>query len=191
MAGLEEEFLRQKCKLHWLHVGDKNTKAFYNALKERHLINAIHEVIDPQGTSLTNQEDIKVEAVRLFSDLLSSRPSDFTGLSVDDLKGILHYRCSLRDQELLVAEITETEVKKVFFSMPLNKSPGPDGFTVEFFRESWLVIGQEVTMAISSFFSYGFLPKGLNSTILALIPKRTDSKEMKDYRPISCCNVLY
>lgn len=37
----------------------------------------------------------------------------------------------------------------------------------------------------------GFLPKGLNSTILALIPKKDKAEEMKDYRPISCCNVLY
>ncbi|KAG7599383.1 Reverse transcriptase domain [Arabidopsis suecica] len=37
----------------------------------------------------------------------------------------------------------------------------------------------------------GFLPKGVNSTILALIPKKKEAKVMKDYRPISCCNVLY
>jgi len=32
---------------------------------------------------------------------------------------------------------------------------------------------------------------GVNSTILALIPKKMEAKEIKDYRPISCCNVLY
>lgn len=31
----------------------------------------------------------------------------------------------------------------------------------------------------------------MNSTILALVPKKTDSMEMKDYRPIACCNVIY
>lgn len=44
---------------------------------------------------------------------------------------------------------------------------------------------------MQSVFRYGLLPKGVNSTILALIHKRTDSLEMKDYRPIACCNVLY
>lgn len=37
----------------------------------------------------------------------------------------------------------------------------------------------------------GFLPKGVNSTILALILKKEEVREMKDYMPISCCNVLY
>lgn len=42
---------------------------------------------------------------------------------------------------------------------------------------------------IQSFFVKGFLPKGLNSTILALIPKKEEAIEKKDYRPISLCNV--
>lgn len=46
-------------------------------------------------------------------------------------------------------------------------------------------------MAIPSVFRYGFLPKGVNSTILALIPKKIEYLEMRDYRPIACCNVLY
>lgn len=36
-----------------------------------------------------------------------------------------------------------------------------------------------------------FLPKGINSTIFALVPKKTASAEMRDFRPIACCNVLY
>ncbi|XP_056862254.1 uncharacterized protein LOC108845088 [Raphanus sativus] len=35
------------------------------------------------------------------------------------------------------------------------------------------------------------IPKGVNSTILALVPKKVDSMEMKDFRLIACCNVLY
>ena len=31
----------------------------------------------------------------------------------------------------------------------------------------------------------------MNSTILAVVPKKTDSLEMRDFRPIACCNVLY
>ena len=46
-------------------------------------------------------------------------------------------------------------------------------------------------MAIQSFFIKGFLPKGLNSTILTLVPKKDEVKMMKDYQSISCCNVLY
>ena len=49
----------------------------------------------------------------------------------------------------------------------------------------------EFITSIQSFFVKGFLPKGINTTILALIPKKTVSLEMNDYRPIYCCNFIY
>ena len=71
------------------------------------------------------------------------------------------------------------------------KSPGLDGYPAEFFKTTWSIISDDFTTAVQSVFRFDFLPKGVNSTILALIPKKLDSLEMKDYRPIACCNVLY
>lgn len=36
-----------------------------------------------------------------------------------------------------------------------------------------------------------FLPTGVNTTILSLIPKSENAQTMKDYRPIACCNLLF
>ena len=51
--------------------------------------------------------------------------------------------------------------------------------------------GGDFVTAVKSFFDKGFLPKGINSTILTLIPKKDEAISMKDYRPISRCNVIY
>lgn len=40
-------------------------------------------------------------------------------------------------------------------------------------------------------FLFGFLPSGINATILSLIPKSEAAQSMKDYRLIACCNLLY
>lgn len=69
----------------------------------------------------------------------------------------------------------EEEVRHVLFKMPSNKAPGPYGFSAEFFREAWPIIGKYFTVAIQSFFLKRFLPKGINSTILALIPKKENA----------------
>ena len=71
---------------------------------------------------------------------------------------------------MLKAEVTAEEIQKVLFAMPANKSPGPDGYPCEFFKLAWPVIGSDFVVAIQSVFKFGFLPKGVNSTILALIP---------------------
>ena len=122
---------------------------------------------------------------------MTAQPEDFEGVTVERLRELLAFQCNDMDCEKLVKEVSREEIREVLFKMLRNKSPGPDGYTVEFFIEAWQVIGNDVTVAVQSFFLKGFLPKGLNSTILALIPKKEEAKVMKDYRPISCCNVLY
>jgi hypothetical protein len=48
-----------------------------------------------------------------------------------------------------------------------------------------------VNSAIKHFFLEGVLPPGSNDTIIALIPKNNNAEELKNYRPISLCNVMY
>lgn len=65
--------------------------------------------------------------------------------------------------------------------MPSNKSCGPDSYRAEFFTASWEIIGKDFIAAVQSFFEKGFLPKGVNATILALIPK--EGRLQGDERP--------
>lgn len=75
--------------------------------------------------------------------------------------------------------------------MPLVKSPGPDGYSVEFLRASWDTVGADVVEAVGEFFRNGRLLKDLNTTAICLIPKSPQDCTLGDYRPISCCNVVY
>jgi len=191
LSELEESFLKQKSKLHWLDVGDKNNKTFFNAAKLRESINTIWEIQCEDGTIASSQDEIKKEAEHFFSDFLGHVPLDYEEMTAETLEHCLPFKCTEAQQIMLEKEVTAAEVRQVLFAMPANKAPGPDGYTSEFFKSAWLVIGDDFTTAIQSFFIKGFLPKGINTTILALIPKKEDAKIMKDYRSISCCNVLY
>lgn len=172
VAGLEEKYLKQISKLHWLNVGDMNNKMFHRAAVMREAKNSIKEVVCQDGRVLVKEDDIKSEAERYFQAFLQHIPNDL-------------------DHQTLTRVVSGEEIKKVLFAMPNDKSPGPDGYTSEFYKASWEIIGTEFILAVQSFFAKGFLPKSLNATILALIPKKKGAKEMKDFRPISCCNVLY
>ncbi|GKB50778.1 putative RNA-directed DNA polymerase, eukaryota, reverse transcriptase zinc-binding domain protein [Tanacetum coccineum] len=100
-------------------------------------------------------------------------------------------RLSLEDVEFMVRPVSKDEIKSVFFAMNDEKAPGPDGFLSNFFKDAWSVIRDEVCTAISDFFKNGWLLKEVNATIIALVPKSKSPQKVSDFRPISCCNVIY
>lgn len=48
-------------------------------------------------------------------------------------------------------QVTMEEIRKVLFSMAVDKLPGPDGFTSEFFRATWVLTGGDFVIAVKSF----------------------------------------
>lgn len=75
--------------------------------------------------------------------------------------------------------------------MKRNKSPGPDGFNVNFFLSNWDIVGNDFTNGVLSFFNNGEHLFGTNACSIALIPKEKHPTSMNDFRPISCCNTTY
>ncbi|GKD26031.1 putative RNA-directed DNA polymerase, eukaryota, reverse transcriptase zinc-binding domain protein, partial [Tanacetum coccineum] len=68
-------------------------------------------------------------------------------------------------------QVMHIQLTVAIFSMGDDRAPGPDGFTVAFFKKAWDVVGGDITCAIQDFFSNGKLLKELNHTIISLIPK--------------------
>ncbi|PKU86009.1 Putative ribonuclease H protein [Dendrobium catenatum] len=91
----------------------------------------------------------------------------------------------------LIILVTDLEIHDVVFAGSSSKAPGPDGFTFEFYKETWEIIGTHVCKAVKQFFSTGFLPRGAKATAIVLIPKGSHASNILDYRPISLCNVFY
>ncbi|XP_062118295.1 uncharacterized protein LOC133831906 [Humulus lupulus] len=83
------------------------------------------------------------------------------------------------------------EIRESLFSIPITKSPGPDGFGSGFFKALWNDIGDEVCAAITHYFESGIFPTELHETTLSLIPKVANPSRVVDYRPIACCSTLY
>ncbi|GJV14338.1 RNA-directed DNA polymerase, eukaryota, reverse transcriptase zinc-binding domain protein [Tanacetum coccineum] len=71
------------------------------------------------------------------------------------------------------------------------KSTLGNGFTFEFFKKAWDIVGDEVCLAIKEFFRNGKLLGEVNSTLISLIPKTSTPNKVSEFRPIACCNVLY
>ncbi|KAL0307204.1 UNVERIFIED_CONTAM: putative mitochondrial protein [Sesamum radiatum] len=58
-------------------------------------------------------------------------------------------------------------------------------------QTSMAYCGRSICTAVLDFFRSGRLLRQLNHSIIALVPKSDHCPTVADYRPISCCNVIY
>jgi hypothetical protein len=93
--------------------------------------------------------------------------------------------------EAMLMEFSKEEISNALFQIGPLKAPGPDGFLARFFQRSWATLKTDVIKAVKKFFVEGAMPAEVNETMIVLIPKTKDVVELKNFRPISLCNVIY
>lgn len=102
LANLEDGFLKQRSKLHWLNVGDHNNSYFQKYIQTRKMTNSIKEIKSSSGEILTSNKDLKIEATDISKELLTRQPCDFKGMEVAELQELLVFRCSDSDKSNLI-----------------------------------------------------------------------------------------
>jgi hypothetical protein len=186
---LEREDIKwkQRAKQNWFSQGDRNTKFFHAWANHRRKINTIRSITDDHGRTWRRQKEIGKAFVDYFGDV-------FTSNGVADFSQCLETMEPRISEEMnsdLVRPFTMEEVGMALSQMHPLKSPGPDGFSAGFFQKAWSFVGKKVSEGVLSFLNGGPFDVSLNSTNICLIPKIPSPESVKDYRPISLCNVVY
>jgi hypothetical protein len=83
------------------------------------------------------------------------------------------------------------EVKKVVFEMRENSAPGPDGFSVSFYKSSWDTVKAELMNMVNDFSMGNLDIARLNYGVITLIPKVKEATNVKQFRPICLLNVSF
>ncbi|GKB32627.1 RNA-directed DNA polymerase, eukaryota, partial [Tanacetum coccineum] len=177
--------MAQKAKIRWAIEGDENSKFFHGIINKKRSQLAIHGVLADGDwivePSLVKNEFLKHFATRFAAPSSSSITFDYqfpNRLTPDQI-------------EDLERNVSYEEIKRAVWDCGISKSPGPDGFTFEFYRKYWSLIDHDVVAAVTSFFSTGSFPPGCNSSFITLIPKSQEAKMVKDFRPISLIGSMY
>lgn len=113
--------------------------------------------------------------------IVTDRFSFASDLCLDDL-----------ERDFIDDMITIEDLERALWSMKLNKSPGSDGLTIEFYRKFWNLLGPWLLRSLSSVFDKGLLSKEQYRGVLTLIPKKNrDKRYINNWRPITLLNLDY
>ncbi|GAU33402.1 hypothetical protein TSUD_20950 [Trifolium subterraneum] len=181
----KESMIKQKSRLKWVREGDSNTRFFQASLKNRRRRNQL--VLLRRGDDLIQGVDnIKMEVknhfARNFTEEWHHRPF---------VNGINFNELSTEDNEFLLQPFSEERVREVIWSCDGNKSPGPDGFNFNFWKEFWSTLKFDVMEFLNEFYQNVVLPKAITASFLALIPKKDHPQQLSEYRLICLIGLLY
>ena len=182
----EEDFWRQRAKMHWLKDGDLNTKFFHLSASSRHKLKRIEKLLNEQDIMVSNQVDLCGVAKRYFDKLFQAK-----GGAHDQVLHLIQQKITDEDNDFLLQSITKEELHTTLFQMHPDKSPGSYGFNPAFYQRFWEICGDDVFEAAKCWLHRGYFPATLNDTNICLILKCDNVVSMTDLRPISLCNVLY
>lgn len=183
--------MTRKARINWLNLGDQNTGYFLNSLKLSTRRNSISCLLNEDGIKVEEPEAIKGLAVNFHKRLLGRSFTSLNDFEMARISNLFSVKLSSSQQSRLQGIVTSAEIRAALFSMKDDKSPGPDGFSAYFYKKTLPIIQDDVVNAILSFFNDGKLLKEVNATIITLVPKVPNPTKGGDFRPISCCNIIY
>ncbi|XP_026378898.1 uncharacterized protein LOC113273380 [Papaver somniferum] len=122
-----------------------------------------------------------------FEDKFKIKGVDFAEGIIDAIPGVI------TEADTMVLEVVPSakEIKEAVFDLNADSAPGPDGFPGFFYRFAWDILGEGVIRAIQYCWSNGFIPWGMNSNFLFLIPKVKCARKPNQYRPIGLSNFSF
>jgi hypothetical protein len=187
MLYREEMLWLQRSRIDWLRDGDRNTKFFHHRAVWRARKNKILKLRDENGVVNTVPTDMQRMSVSYFKSLYTRDPS----LDHGEISELVNEKINTEMNDQLCNDFSDEEISDALFQIGPLKAPGPDSFPARFYQRNWSVVKSEIIVAVKHFFSTGHMPQDANDTSIVLISKVDNPIELKYFRPIGLCNVLY
>ncbi|CAM2105718.1 unnamed protein product [Caretta caretta] len=167
---------------------DRGSRFFYALEKMRGAKKHVTCLLAEDGTPLTEPAEMCGRAQAFHASLFSPDPTDPSACRVpwEELPTV-----SESDRDRLELPLTLAEFSEALRRMPTNKSPGMDGLTVEFYCVFWDVLGPDLVTVWAESLQSGVLPLSCRRAVLALLPKKGDLRDLRNWRPVSLLSTDY
>ncbi|WZZ20441.1 hypothetical protein YC2023_121828 [Brassica napus] len=133
LRRVEEAYFHQKSRIQWLKEGDQNTSFYHKVALARNYFNAIHELTDLNGITVSSPEAVGLLAIYYFINVLGP-PLTLSAPSLQirvDLATAFH--CSPEQAEDMIKLPTDDEIMRMDH-LPLCKESSQFSLTFRKFR---------------------------------------------------------
>ncbi|KAG2696272.1 hypothetical protein I3760_07G050900 [Carya illinoinensis] len=113
-----------------------------------------------------------------------------TPRDLQDLSNLVQHSILEEENANLLQLPSIQEVKEAMFSIPVDSSPGPDGFGSGFYKACWDIVEVDVVATVRELFLGIPIPRFYSASYIVLIPKMQRPTGFDKFRPISLCSVV-
>ena len=176
-----------------IEENEKCSKYFLNLEKHNNKVKNIKSIITDDKL-VCNTKDIMHESKLFYQSLYKkaiNANTDFEKAGSDMFK-VEHKKLDETEKVMCDSPITKAECLASIKELPNNKSPGSDGFGIEFYKFFWRDVQDMLYESYTYAFENNMLSLDQRRAILTLIPKQDkDLRYLKHWRPISLLNTDY
>ena len=169
----------------------KSHQIFFNLENRNYSNKVMNKLINEQGEKFYDTKDI-LKCQKDFYQNLYFNQTNVEDMPLRDTLGENERKLSDKQSASLEGELSYTEIANALKNMKNSKSPGLDGFTVEFFKKFWIDIGIFILRSLNYGNRNGSLTITQKQGLITCLPKPNKSRlSLKNWRPISLLNVIY
>lgn len=184
---LEGSKIRSRVK--WLEEGELPSRYFFSLERQRHERTLVSSVFNTEGSEVSSLPEIIEVHEKYYDNLFANEEIDLT------VQNELLSHVSARLPEAMRAScegsLTLAEASEALKLSNRNRTPGPDGLSIEFYLTFWSRLGPLLVDAFNEGLAEGVLCDSMKASVTRLVHKRDDRRLLKNWRPISLLNVDY
>ena len=182
--------LKVRSRAAWYEEGEKNKEYFEQLLQSNKKKTVIEELYGDDN-HVKKDKDTILKIIKSFYEKLYSDKSNITENDLND-----SFLCdnipklSEESRNICEGKISKDECYEALKTMKTNKTPGNDGFSVEFYITFWLHLGEDLVEVLNETYDKGTLSTSQKQGVITLIQKRWQGssirKKLQTDNPFKC-----
>ena len=152
----------------------------------------ISELKRSDGKTIVNEQDIMTAIQTFYENLYSSEIDHSSNGFYDFGRDLQFAKLSDKEKINLDGEIMVEECETIVNTFQNGKSPGDDGYTAEFYKQFFSLLGQDLVSSFNAAFDIGEMSVSQRRGVITLLPKEDSNLLLlSNWRPIMLLNTDY